>query len=116
MVNEMRAADGYGLDSLTWPERVICGPLIKRQFERGPRVQRDLSKYGLLGTARLYSARAFQVFTLGFGLLGIPLAVAGQGAVAAAFFVLAMLNAGIGICRVVSGVRTGSKWRNEKSG
>ena len=58
MRNETPGADGYGLDSLTWPERVICGPLIRRQFERDMPIQRDLSRYGRFGTARLCSGAA----------------------------------------------------------
>jgi|ERR1700722_13461718 len=115
MLNETPGAAGYGLGSLTWAERLICGPLIKRQFERGPRIQQDLTKYGLLGTARLYSARTFGFFTLCFVVLGIPLVVAGEGTGIAVTFCLALLNAVIAELRVVSGVRAGRKWRSQKS-
>jgi hypothetical protein len=109
------AAQQYGLESLTWAERVICGPLIRRQYEHGPRVQLELEKYGPRGTARLYSARAFTVLLFAFGVLTIPMTVVG-GIAEAIPFCLAMLNAVLGVLRSISAKRARKKWRSENPG
>jgi hypothetical protein len=93
MLNGTPAAEEYGLKSLTWAERVICGSLIRRPFESGSRVQLELNKFGPRGTARLYSARAFAVFCFRFGALFIPLALAGEGIGEAILFCMAVLSA-----------------------
>jgi hypothetical protein len=114
VLNGTPAAVGYGLDSLTWAERVICGPLIRRQFGDGLRIQRILSKYGLRGTARLCSARAFLAFCWIFAVLAIPLALVGEGIGEAILFCLAVLNGVLAELRVISAVRAGKKWRSAK--
>jgi hypothetical protein len=48
-------------------------------------MQRELIKYGLLGTVRLCSGRAFWAIGFGFGLLAVLLVLVGQGAAAAIF-------------------------------
>jgi hypothetical protein len=109
------AAQQDGLDSLTWAERAICGPLIRRQFQHGSRVQLDLNKFGPRGTARLYSGRAFVVLGYGFGLLFIPLALVGEGTGEAILFCMAVLNALLGVLRFISAKRARKKWRSQKS-
>jgi hypothetical protein len=106
---------GYGLDSLTPLERVICGPLIKRQFDRGPRIQREMAIYGLRGTARLCSGRAISVFTVGFVLAFMALSIAGEGVGASVFLVLLLASGALGVARLLSAARAGRKWRSENT-
>ena len=110
---------GIGLDalsSLTRAERVLCGRLIRRQVERGPRVQQTLAKYGPEGTARLCSARALWLFEVIFGVVAAALSIAGQGRAAAPFVVLFLLTFELAVMRFISAGKAGRRWRSTGSG
>ena len=107
------ASDRYGLDTLTSAERVVCGPLIRGQFNRNPRIEQDLEKNGLPAMARLCSARALLGFEFIFVIMASALAISGSGAAASVFVILFLLNGALGIIRAISATRAQKKWRSE---
>jgi hypothetical protein len=110
------AGQSYGanpLGSLTRAEQVVCGRLILRQLDHGPRIQQALAKYGPQGTVRLCSARAFWLFEVVFGVVAAALAISGAGRFAAPFVILFLLAFALAVMRSISGVRAGKRWRSE---
>jgi hypothetical protein len=104
------------LGSLTRAEQVVCGRLILRQLDRGPRIQQALAKYGLEGTVRLCSARAFWLFETVSEIVAAALYISGAGQAAIPFVILFLLAFALAVLRSISGVRAGKRWRSVGSG
>jgi hypothetical protein len=99
------------LGTLTGAERWLCGPLIRRQLDRGPSVGPDVDKYGPEGAVKLCSARAIQAYMYPVAVVMVGFAVAGIGSVAGALFALVFLMGVLGITRSVGASRAGRRWR-----
>jgi hypothetical protein len=111
--SDQSADDAYGLATLTPAERMICGPLIRRQFHRNPRIEEDLDKNGLPAMARLCSARALFSIDFLLGMAGITLVISGIGGAASIFVLLFVLVGALVVIRGMSATRAGKRWRSE---
>jgi hypothetical protein len=113
-----RESARHAMSSLTRVERVVCGPLIRRQLDRGPRTDREIAKYGPVGAVRLCSARAIIVYMCPVGFIGIGLSFVGSAATGFAVslpFVFLVLVLGIGaISRTASASVAGRRWRRSR--
>lgn len=101
--------------SLSRLERAVCGPLIRRQLDRNPRADREISKYGPVGEVRLCSARAIQVYTYPVIFIGIGLALAGATVASGIAVLVVFVVAIIAISRLASASVAGRRWRRSRS-
>jgi hypothetical protein len=104
------------LASLPRIERVVCGPLIRRQLERNPRADREFAKYGPDGEVRLCSARAMQAYMYPVVFIAVGLSLAGANLAAGVAMVLFFVIFIVGISRVASAALAGRRWRTGRSG
>jgi hypothetical protein len=102
------------LQSLTAIERLTCKRLIARQFSYWPKIQVALARYGPEGTVRLCAAPAIQVYLLSTIVVTVPSAIAAEGAVASTGGGLVVILFVVGICRVASAARSGTRWRDAR--
>lgn len=100
------------LGTLPGIERWLCGGLISRQLDRGPRIPREVEKYGPEGCVRLCSTRAFHVYTLLFGVPAVGLAGAHVTPGAIGLITLAGLTGTFGVARGISAIAAGRRWRS----
>jgi len=90
-------------------ERVVCGPLVHRQFS-STRTDRDFKKYGPARMAKLCAARAFSAYMVPFAVAGVVFGVAGIGEVAVPLFVIVWALCGLSLWRSISGGRWSGSW------
>jgi hypothetical protein len=93
-------------------ERFFCGGLIMRQIERGPKIPKEVEKYGPDGCVKTCSARALQTYTLIIVLMAIGLAVAKLAPIAGGVFALACFVGALGLTRAASASKAGRRWRS----
>jgi hypothetical protein len=110
------AGDRYGLDTLTWAERVIYGPLIRGQLKRNPQLDQALEKNGPAAMARLCSARTLLSFEFILAVVAAVLAISGTAAAAAVFGCLFLLFGALSGIRAMSATRAQKRWRAEHQG
>jgi len=104
------------MSSLTWVERVICGPLIRRQLDRNPRTEREIAKYGPVGEVRLCSARTMILCAYPLGFIGIGLSFVGNPPAGTGVAVVLLLVLGIvAISRIASASVAGRRWRRSRA-
>jgi hypothetical protein len=103
------------LGSLPSVERFLCGALILRQLDRGPRIPREVDKYGPEGCVKVCSARAIQIYNFPLGVLAVGFAVAGVSSFAIGVFALVWLMGALSIVRAISASRAGRRWRSKSS-
>lgn len=114
--NLSRESARHALASLPRFERLVCGALIRRQLDRGPRADRSIAKYGPEGAVRLCSARAIQayMYPVCFVAIGLTFAQANLAAGVAVTVLFVMFIAGIS--RVASAALAGRRWRTGRAG
>src|SRR6185312_1046729 len=100
------------LATLPGIERWLCGALISRQLDHGPKIPREVEKYGPEGCIQICSGRAFQVYLLLFGVLGVAMVLAHVAPGAITLFILAGSSSVLGISRAVSASKAGRRWRS----
>jgi hypothetical protein len=110
-----REAARNALASLPRIERVICGPLIRRQLARNPRAEREIAKYGPAGEVRLCSARALGICMYPVIFMVIGLSLAGANVAAGVAMVLVVVLSIFAISRVFSASAAGRRWRSGRS-
>jgi hypothetical protein len=104
------------MGSLTRIERIVCGPLIRRQLDRNPRADREIAKFGPVGEVRLCRARAMIVYAYPLGFIGVGLSFVGSTAPGTGVAVFLLLVLGIvAISRIVSASVAGRRWRRSRS-
>jgi hypothetical protein len=108
--NRECAQSAFG--SLTGIERWFCGALILRQLDRGPKIPREVAKYGPEGCVKVCSARAIQIYNLPVGVAAVGFAIAGLVPAAIGLFALVWLIGALGVIRAISASKAGRRWRS----
>jgi hypothetical protein len=93
----------------------VCGWLVMRQLTTVLGTSRLLRRYGVDGTVRLCSGRAFLVYMFPIGAAAVGFAVSGVGSVAVALYGVLLLVGMFVVARSVSAARAGRRWRREGS-
>ncbi len=110
--DDARGLAKTALGSLPTVERRLCGAMIMRQLDRGPRTPREVEKYGPEGCVKVCSARALQVYLYPVGIATVAFAVAGMASVAIALFVFVFVIGALGVARAISASKAGKRWRS----